>query len=503
MKKTGQIKAGALITYISSISNIIISAVMTPIILTLVGQQEYGLYSLICSIMGYFSVLDFGFGNAMIRYVSKYKAENKDDKNINSLFLIVYCIIGIITLIVGSIIYANIEKIFGASLSPTELKKASIMMKIFLVGTTLSFPLSIFDSYVLANEKFIFLKSVDLGKVLLYPVVLISALLLGYKAVAMIVVYTIFNVGIHIFYAVYSLTKLKMKLTFNIKKIDFSIFKEIILYSFFVFLNIIVDTVFNNTDQVILGVVSGTVAVSVYAVANQIKTANGMFSTAISGLFLPKITKLLTLNKTEEINETFISVSKIQLYIMLLILSGFFIFGKAFVLLWVGKEYMDAYYIVLLLIGFSIIPLTQNLGISVLQAMNKHKFRSIAYVIIAVINILVSIPLSKMYGGIGAAIGSALANLLGQWITMNIYYYKVAKLDIPTYWKNFMKVSIPVIIFSVLVSQIIHNLEFGWIKLALYIAIYVLIYVAYIIVFHLSDEEKLYLKSKILRKGKE
>ena len=75
MGKKGQIKAGALITYISNVCNIIISVVITPIILNLVGKAEYGLYSLIYSIMGYFSVLDFGFGNAMIRYVSKCKAE--------------------------------------------------------------------------------------------------------------------------------------------------------------------------------------------------------------------------------------------------------------------------------------------------------------------------------------------------------------------------------------------------------------------------------------------
>ena len=500
MEKKGQIKAGALITYISNVCNIIISVSITPIILKLVGQAEYGLYSLIYSIMGYFSVLDFGFGNAMIRYVSKCKAEKKDDKNINSLFLIIYSIIGILTLLVGAIVYVNLENIFGASLSESELQKASVMMIIFLIGTAISFPLSIFDSYVLANEKFIFLKIINLMRILLYPIIIIPLLLFGHKAITMVAVYTCLNLMMHIFYALYSLIKLKMKITFNIKKIDFSIFKEVILYSFFVFLNIIVDTVFNNTDQVILGIVSGTAAVSIYSVANQIKSANNAFSTAISSLFLPKITKLLTQDKKDEINKTFIKVSKIQLYIMLLILSGFFIFGKAFVDLWVGQEYMDAYYIVLWLIGFSIVPLTQNLGVSVLQAMNKHKFRSVVYIIIAVLNILVSIPLAQKYAGVGAAIGSAAATILGQIIIMNIYYYKVAKLDIPTYWKNFIKVLLPVAIFSVVIVKIIDQVQFNWIKLIIAIGIYVAIYLIYLIIFHLDNNEKLYLKKKILKK---
>jgi len=499
MEKKGQLKAGAIITYISNMCNMAISMIITPIIIKFIGNQEYGLYSLIYSIMGYFSVLDFGFGNAMIRYISKTKAEEKDDKNINSMFFLIYCIIGIITLLVGSIVYTNLESIFGSSLSDLELQKANIMMIVFLVGTSISFPLSVFDSYVLANEKFIFLKTVNLIKILLHPLLIICMLILGFKSISLVVIYTVLNIVLHIVYAIYSLTKLKMKITLNIKKVDFSMFKEIIVYSFFIFLNIIVDTVFNNTDQVILGIVSGTVAVSIYAVANQIKSANNAFSTAISGVFLPKITKLVTQNRQNEVNQTFIKVSKIQLYIMLLILSGFFIFGKAFIELWVGNEYMEAYYIVLWLIAPSIIPLTQNLGISVLQAMNKHKFRSVSYIIIAVINVLISIPLAYKYNGVGAAIGSAVANLIGQIIIMNIYYYKVANLDIPTYWKNFFKVLLPVAIFSLLIINGIREIQFTWIKLIVAIGIYVIIYLAYLVIFHLNNDEKLYLKNKILK----
>ncbi|MGN1299251.1 MAG: lipopolysaccharide biosynthesis protein [Candidatus Scatovivens sp.] len=489
-KEKNQIKSGAIITYLTNACNILISVLMTPIILKLIGDQEYGLYSLIYSMMAYFSVLDFGFGNAMIRYISKFKAENKDDKNINSLFLIIYIFIGIIALVLGSVIYFNLNNIFGESLSSQELEKINIMMIIFLINVALSFPLSVFDSYVMANEKFVFLKFINLLKVILYPLAILPLLILGFKSITMVIVFTSLNLLSHVCYAIYSLTKLKMKITLNIKEIDFSIFKEIICYSFFVFLTLIVDTVFNNTDQVILGVVSGTTAVSIYTVANQIKNANNNFSTAISGLFLPNITKLFAKNETEKISDTFIKISKIQLYIMLLILSGFFIFGKNFINLWVGKGYKDVYYIVLLLIGFGIVPMTQNVGISVIQAMNKHRFRSVVYCFIAVLNIGVSIPLAKVYGGIGTAIGTALANILGQILIMNIYYYKIAHLDIPLYWKNFIKLCLPVFIFSVFFKICIDKVNFGWINLFATIIIYIAIYFIYLWKVHFNKEEK-------------
>ena len=66
-----QIKSGIILSYINMFINVIISFVCIPIMLKLMGQSEYGLYSLVASFIGYLSVLDMGFGNAMIRFVSK------------------------------------------------------------------------------------------------------------------------------------------------------------------------------------------------------------------------------------------------------------------------------------------------------------------------------------------------------------------------------------------------------------------------------------------------
>ena len=70
------------------------------------------------------------------------------------------------------------------------------------------------------------------------------------------------------------------------------------------------------------------------------------------------------------------------------------------------------------------------------------------YIIIALINVAASIPLAMHYGGIGAAIGTAGANILGQVITMNIFYWKKIGLNIPQYWKNLLKFVLPVTKFS-------------------------------------------------------
>lgn len=502
-----EIKSGAIIGYINIIASVLVTFIYTPILLKYMGNKEYGLYALVSSVIAYLSVLDMGFGNAMIRFVSKAQARKneKEESKVNGLFLFLYLIIGAITLIIGMILLNNIDFLFHA-LTEVEKEKAKIIMGVLSFTVAISFPLSIFDSYVMACEKFKFLKILNVVKTISIPLTMLPLLLWGYKSIAMVIVTSLYNILYHICTMYCCFKKLKMKIYFSIKKIDSSLFKEIFKYSFFVFLGLIVDTVFNNTDQVILGSVCGTVAVSIYSVGTKIISMYTTVSTTISGLFLPKITKILEEKDSDKkISDLFIKVSRIQVYIMMLILAGFIVLGKQFISLWVGQEYYDTYFIILLIIGPSIIPLTQNIGISVIQAKNKHQFRSIVYLVIAVLNIVISIPLAKKYQGIGAAAGSALATILGQIITMNIFYWKKIHLQIPRYWIFFIKFSIKVFAISIVYMKIIKNIQFNWIKFILLGGFYTIIYIS-IVYITMNEEEKKYvdnLRKKFIKIGEE
>jgi len=86
---------------------------------------------------------------------------------------------------------------------------------------------------------------------------------------------------------VYCFRVLNTKIYF--KKFDLILLKEIGGYSFFIFLGVIVDKVYWSTGQFILGMVSGTVLVAVFAVAMQLNTMYIMFSTSVSGVLLPRM----------------------------------------------------------------------------------------------------------------------------------------------------------------------------------------------------------------------
>ena len=213
-----EIKAGAMIGYINMFLNIIIALLYTPFMLKLMGESEYGLYSLIVSIISYLSILDLGFGNAMIRFVSRSQArKDNNEQKINGIFLFLYTIIGGIALIIGIIISSNVNLIFQDSLNNQELQKAKILVLILVFNVALSFPLSVFDSYIIANEKYKYSKLMTLFKNVTKPLLMTPLLLLGYKSISMTIVTAALNIFFHFLMLFYCLKFLKMKIHFSIK----------------------------------------------------------------------------------------------------------------------------------------------------------------------------------------------------------------------------------------------------------------------------------------------
>ena len=205
----------------------------------------------------------------------------------------------------------------------------------------------------------------------------------------------------------------------------------------------IIDRIYWSTGQFVLGAISGTLAVAVFSVAITLQQMYMTFSGAISNVLLPRIVKIVHNNKsTSELSSIFIKAGRLQAIIMLLVLFGFIVFGKKFIEYWAGDGYIESFYIALLFFFSLFIPLVQSVGFCILQAKNCLKFRSLSYLIIAIVSLLGQIILSKEYGAIGCSIAISFALLLGQGLIMNFYYQKYQQLNIISFWKEILKLAI-------------------------------------------------------------
>lgn len=490
-----QLKAGVVLNYVVIFLNTVVGLLYTPYMLRMMGQSEYGLYSLVASVIAYMTVLDLGFGNAIVRYTAKFRAEKKTEEQYEmfGMFFLLYLVIGIIAFGIGLGLYFNVDTLFGDTMTAVELDRARIMMLLLVANLAFTFPMSIWGSIIQAYEDFVFQKSLNIIRIILNTVVMICLLHFGYKAVAMVVVQTIFNILTLVINFIYCRRKLNIHIYFRFKHFHWGFLKEVAIYSFWIFLNAIMDRVYWSTGQFVLGAMVGTAAVAVFAIAIQLEGMYMQFSTAISSVFLPKVTAMVATNRSRrEISDLFIRTGRIQYIVLAYILSGFIIFGRQFIELWAGADYTDAYIISLLFFIPLTVPLIQNLGITILQARNEMKFRSILYIIIALVSLAMQIVLTRFFGGIGCAMGVSGALVVGQILIMNVYYRRRQDLDIKTFWKEISKMSIiPIVLIfsSMLVIRHFFALD-SWGKLILGIAAFSLVYIPLFFRFSMTDDER-------------
>ena len=372
-------------------------------------------------------------------------------------------------------------------------------MILMILSLSITFPNSVFDCNLTAHEEFIFQKGLGLAQSILNPFLALPLLLLGKGSVGMVLVSTFLTIAYFIINSLYSIKKLKMRFIF--RGFQFSLLKEMWIFTFFIFISQIIDQVNWSVDKFLLGRLIGTGAVAVYGVGGQINSMYLQFSTAVSNVFVPTVNKIVAEdNDNKKLTDIFTKVGRIQFFIMILVLSGFIFVGKPFVNMWAGDSYSEAYYVTLFLIVPVTVPLIQNLGIEIQRAKNMHKSRSLVYLAISVVNIIISIPLIKAFGAIGAAMGTAVALVAGNIIFINWYYQKRIELDIRYFWKSILRatpsVCIPCVIGVMITSFLTIQTPM---QLAIFVLIYASIYALSIWFFGFNDYEKGLVKTVVSR----
>ena len=441
-REAAQRKIGIMLTYANIAIMILITIVYTPIMLNRLGASEYGIYTMATALIGYLAMLDLGLGSTLVKFSSKYRVQGEDEMEarLRGVFLLIYSFLGLIALIVGLVVFSQLGEIFGEGLTRYELSRLKVVFLIMTVNLAISFPLKVFGSIVISYERFVVMRGLELLKTILSRAAMMLILLIGGKSILLSLTVAVFSVSIDLTILYYACFRMKIRI--KLGTLDQGVIGEICYFSFFIFLNLVIDQLYQNTSRVLLGALCGTLAVTTYNVGMQFHSLLIRLSAAVSGVYLPYITEIVTkgTRKGELLSRQFITIGRFQFVVLSLFVSGFFCFGKSFIRLWAGAAYEEAYQIALIVMIPAMIPLTQNLGILILQAENKHAFRSIAYFCLALLNVVVGVPLVQRWGGSGAAVAMALSCLLGQVLTMNVYYARAIGINIRGYWREIGKI---------------------------------------------------------------
>ena len=475
---SNQKRAGVILSYASELIKILTTLLYTPVMLRLLGQSEYGLYQLVQSVVSYLGLLSLGFTASYVRYFSRLKAEGDREgvSRLNGMFMTVFLVIACIALACGGVMVSNIRGIFSTGLTEGEYARARVLMILMVVNLALTFPNSVFTCITSAHERFFFQRLLIVLQNLLNPFLTLPLLIMGYGSVGMVVVTTCITLAQMIANIWFVFFRLKEKFLF--RGFDFRLLGDIWRFTFFIFLNQIIDQINWSVDRFLLGRMIGTGTVAVYGLGAQINAMYVQLSSSISSVFVPKVNKIVAEDGDDrELSRLFTRIGRVQFLILSLILTGFVFLGRPFMQLWGGKGYAESYSVALCLIIPVTVPLIQNLGIEIQRAKNKHQARGLVYFFIAIGNIFLSIPLIRLKGATGAALGTAISLTLGNILFMNWYYQKHIGLDIPAFWRSILSFA-PAFILPLICGALIMRFAVveNLLQLLLWAAVYAAVY---------------------------
>ena len=348
-----QIKIGAIVSYLAIAFNMVAGLIYTPWMITKIGQSNYGLYTLATSLITMF-IMDFGMSAAAARFIAKYNAEG-DQKSVNNIIGLIYKLyLGLDTIILTAlvVVYILIDVIY-TNLSPEELETFKVLYIIVGTYSVISFPFTNLKGMLTAYEQFAGLKFCELFHKVFIIVAMVLALLMGYGVYALVFVN-----------ALSGLLTIAMKLYIIKKKtpikVNFRFFDMKMLKSFFGFsvwstvVSLAQRLIFNITPSIIAAVSStGSVGVAVFGLATTIESYVYTFATAINGMFMPRISKIVySGKKDEELLPLMTKIGRIQCMIIGILVVGFMTLGKSFVVdIWGKPDFAESYICALLIIA--------------------------------------------------------------------------------------------------------------------------------------------------------
>src|SRR5690606_17671836 len=279
-----------------------------------------------------------------------------------------------------------------------------------------------------------FPKTAKLIRYIVRSIMVLGLLALGGDAVGLVILDVSLNMILLIILIVYVFKNLKVR--FKLHSYDLVLPRRIFSYSVWIFVFVIVGQFQWKVGQLVLGVVANTTMVAIFAVGVMLGTYYGAFSTAISGVFLPRATQMSVANATgEELTDMMIKIGRLSFIALMFILGAFMLYGRQFVFLWVGETYYDSWVIALIIMFAYTLPLVQGFGNSILEAKNKLRFKATIYLVFLILGTGFGGYLAREHGAVGMIIGSVTGWVIVQNV-MNIYYYKVIHLNIPRFFKE-------------------------------------------------------------------
>ena len=369
----------------------VISFFSTPLLLGCLGDEKYGIYASVLSIVSWLYYFDFGIGSGMRNKVTEFVVD-RDYESAQKTISVAYFLVSIITIIIFvvfsiSCIVVDYDVILNAKLSDENL---NTILVVSIGLACINFVLSLSTNVLFAVQKNALVSGLGIISKILWLIALflfskLHLTAIFFVALAEGVVQLIKNIM-----ALLYINRTHSTLKFNIKKVDFSYSKGIIGFGLQIFIMQLCALVLNATDNILIMRFFGASDVTPYNLCHKYFSIINAFFVAATGGVWTAYTTAYRMKDVKYIQQTLRKALKFYILTFILIVIAIFIF-KPFMKIYLRKEmFFQNELIIAVACYYALLIFSHNFSAFV-HGISKTKITTIACLIAPIINIISSI----------------------------------------------------------------------------------------------------------------
>lgn len=408
MSRTKSFVRGFASTTAQKILTKLIGLGVTPIILSYLNKTEYGIWVIIGSLLGYMGLMNFGITGATTAIVAKSNTL-QEAYRINTIVnnaVVLECIVGVLIIAVGLLFSGFFPHIFN--MGDYSSKDAWLVFVMAIIGYGISFPPKTLKGLIRARQMIALSVWLEFGLFIITTSLNLYLLYLGFGLLALPIGTIVTRLLAYPVYIIFA-KRAYPALRFDVSVVSWSEMKGIFSISAFWFIGMIAAMVIYSTDTILIGMFMSPAIVTIYALTFRLSEVLREFIYSINFTLMPAIGQIMGSGDLEKARNVYLRSQPIILSLAVAGAVFIVLFNGTFVKLWVGEEYYGGTVLSLLFGAILFVNVVFHASSLVISADLKVKEVTYIRIVEALINIVLSVLLIRVYGITGVAAATLVA----------------------------------------------------------------------------------------------
>lgn len=391
--------------YLAIATDIAIGLLMLPFNLHHLGAEAYGLWMLTGSVIVHFSILDMGYGGALVKFMAQYRAQRNAQalNEIASTLFFVFAAVGVAAYLVAAGLAFNLQHLFN--IGSAQAATGRILLLIIGLNVALNFPFSIFGGVTSGFQRYDANNVVAVVSSALVAVVNAVMVLAGYGLVPLIAAMTAVRIATYFVYRlnayrVYPPLRIRWSLVRRARLREvtgFSVYSSVIDWA---------NKLNYKMDEIVIGAFLGAAPVAVWAVADRVISSTQRLTNQLNGVLLPIVVDSDATNRTGRLQRLLLEGTRLSLAMVIPVAVALVMLAQPLVIAWVGARMLGSASVIQILAFAVAFRVGNATSTTLLKGAGQVRYVAGVNILTGVVNLALSSMLIRQYGLPGVAIGT-------------------------------------------------------------------------------------------------